>query len=264
MRFLIATLVLTFATPALAQTGDVRLDAQLAANLARGDDLYAYDQSAWHVADAMMAAVPDATKKLMRGYITTPDAGGYRTTFYGGDGSERYRLYSALWTWSAVTKAQIFPAADKVAVTAEEARLIAAKDIAVGIIHELGFCSDDPPNVAVIPGATSADPISIYLMTPQSETGAFPLGGHNRIDVKDGRIVSKRAFTKGCITLAPKPKGGEKTTAMVVTHLLDPVPTEIHAFTVHTSGLPLGVGMPDGAMYWLSRKDGKIVATREK
>jgi hypothetical protein len=47
---------------------------------------------------------------------------------------------------------------------------------------------------------------------------------------------------------------------MVVTHLLDPVPTEIHMFTSLTSGLPLFVGIGDPPrMYEVSNRGIRLV-----
>jgi hypothetical protein len=219
----------------------------------RGITIYRYDQSAWHVTDAMMKAVTADTKKLIRGYITIVDPAGYRTTFYGGDGNERFKLYSAVWTGSALAGAQTFSAADRVPVSNEESRLILARTIATANLDGLMFCSDANPNAAVIPGKTSSDPVSVYIMTPQTSAGVFPLGGHNRVDVKDGKVVSKRAFTKGCINfnrselMKDAPKGATPV-GMVVTHLLDPVPTEIHVFSVLAAQLPLYVGVSDGRL----------------
>jgi hypothetical protein len=44
---------------------------------------------------------------------------------------------------------------------------------------------------------------------------------------------------------------------MLITHLLDPVPTEIHVFTVFGSGLPLYVSVRDGRVYSVEVTEGK-------
>jgi hypothetical protein len=49
---------------------------------------------------------------------------------------------------------------------------------------------------------------------------------------------------------------------MMITHLLDPVPTEIHAFVVHSAGLPMFVSTPDGALYSVELVGGKAVAKK--
>lgn len=260
MRVLLASVLLAVACPVLAQSGSETGilspfdEAQMAQSIDRGIKLYRYDQSAWHVTDAMMEAVPAATKKLIRGYITTTDPGGYRTTFYGEDGDNRFKLYSAVWTGHVIVGAQIYSAGNMVPVSDEESRLILARKAATENLDGLMFCSDANPNAAAIPGTTPSDPVSVYIMTPQTKTDVFPLGGHNRVDVKDGKVVSKRAFTKGCIDfnraelMKDAPKGATPV-GMVVTHLLDPVPTEIHVFSVLAAQLPLYVGVSDGRLF---------------
>jgi hypothetical protein len=54
---------------------------------------------------------------------------------------------------------------------------------------------------------------------------------------------------------------------MFITHLLDPVPTEIHVFTAFGSGLPLYVGVRDGRLYSVKVENGKAqvdVVQRER
>ena len=84
------------------------LKAQLAVNLARGDLLYEYDQAAWHATDAMADAVPDTLKKLLRGFIVTPDGDNYRTTFYGVDQGREFAIYSATWTGKEIIRPNLF------------------------------------------------------------------------------------------------------------------------------------------------------------
>ncbi len=143
--------------------------------------------------------------------------------------------------------------------------MIAARSVVIesGVIQKLGFCSDRAPNATVIPGPLPTDPIAVYLMTPQTENGVWPLGGHHRIDVRDGKIVGQRAFTKSCVNLGSTDKDKVPLT-MAISHLLDQVPTEIHAFTVHTSGIPLVVATDDGSQFVLGRKDGRITVEQDK
>jgi len=60
---------------------------------------------------------------------------------------------------------------------------------------------------------------------------------------------------------------GAKPAGMFITHLLDPVPTEIHVFTAFGSGLPLYVGVRDGRLYSVKVENGKAqvdVVQRER
>lgn len=263
MRFILAGMMLAFA-PAIAQTQTSptqQTDAQLAANMARGDLLYAYDQAAWHVTDAALAAMPKDAKDRLKGFVVTPDAAGYRTTFFGGDATRPFRLYSAVWTGREVRDAQLYPVDGSVPVSGEEARLIGARTIALANPGKLAVCTKAAPNVAVIPGSRPEDPISVYVLSSMTTMGEVPLGGHHRIDVKDGKVVARRQFAKSCIGYSTKqmPKGAQPA-AFVITHLLDPVPTEIHAFSLHYMPVPLAIGIPPSGMYMLRLKDGRATA----
>ena len=262
---LFSLLLLVSGSVATAKPLSPELKAQMAANLARGDLLYEYDQAAWHTTDAMMAAVPEALKKLLRGFVITPDGDNFRATYYGEDTNREFVVYAASWDGKQIVRPFLPTAEPRPTVSADEHRLIAARSVALDmkVIDKLVFCGKGTPNVAVIPGAKVSDPISVYVMTAQTETGIWPLGGHHRIDVKDGKIISQRAFTKACVNLGSANKD-EVPLSMAISHFLDPVPTEIHAFTVHTSGVPLVVATVDGSQFALAREGGKITVVQDK
>jgi hypothetical protein len=254
------------ATPVAAAAAAPQLSAseqsQLRQSLELGTLLYRYDQSAWHVTDAMLDAVPDDAKPRIRGYVTTVAPKGLRTTFFGEGGFAQYqRLYSAVWTGSALTDAWQFKAGEESTLTEEELRLVQARKAAIDAMGSLTMCSKARPNVIVVPDPADAALTHVYVMTPQARNDSFPMGGHRRIDVRDGTIVASRAFAKSCLELGnQKIPAGAKPLGMFVGHLLDPVPTEIHVFTVFSSGLPLFVGVPDGRVYSIKVEDGKAQA----
>lgn len=265
MRFLYFALLAAVAVPTTAQTtAQPSLEAQAAANMARGDLLYAYDQSAWHVTDAALAAIPKSSMNLLRGYVVTPAQGGYRTTFYGGEAGSHFRIYSAIWSSGSIAQPELVASDKRQPVTADEERLIAAKTLALGNLGGLTKCTDARLNSAVIPGATPQGPISVYILTPPTKKDVIPMGGHHRLDIKDGAVVAKRSFTRSCIELE-KPRASKKQgkpVAMMITHLLDPVPTEIHAFAVHSVGLPMFVSTVDGALFSVELNSGRAVAKK--
>lgn len=263
MRCVALALLIAIAAPAAAQPS---VEAQAAANMARGDLLYAYDQSAWHVTDAALKVIPKASMNLLRGYIVTPAHDGYRTTFYGGEPGRHFRVYTAVWVNRSIARPELLAPDRRIPVTADEERLIAAKTFALSNLDQLQKCSTGKLNSAVIPGATPQDPVSVYILTPASRSNAIPMGGHHRIDVKDGAVISQRKFTNSCIELEralPSGKQGQPV-AMMISHLLDPVPTEIHAFAVHSAGLPMYVTMPGGALYSVQARNGRATARRVK
>ena len=231
-------------------------EAELQHNIVLGALLYRYDQSAWHVTDAALAALPEDAKELIRGYVTATAQSGLRTTFFG-DGPHGYQaLYSAVWTGSAIEDVQPYTAGQKRPLSDQEVRLIEARKIALDGAKDLAMCSSAPPNVIVVPDPDNRT-IHVYVMTPETKNGVYPLGGHHRIDVRNGAIVGQRAFTKSCIDFDASAVGDKGVPeSAVITHLLDPVPTEIHVFSALAMHLPLYVAVRDGRVYVVEASGG--------
>ena len=262
LRLAAALLLVSLVAPVCAEPATPSLStleqAQLQQNLALGALLYRYDQSAWHVTDAALAAQPEVIKTQSRGYVTAPTPHGLKTTFFGQTGEAYYPIYSAVWTGSKIEDEQSYPDGRQQTLTADDLRLIEARRVALDGAGQLAMCSKARPNVIVVPDPADGALTHVYIMTPQSRNDSFPMGGHHRIDVKEGKIVAQRAFAKSCLELGKQPMPeGAKPVGMFITHLLDLVPTEIHIFTVLGSGFPLFIGVRDGRAYSVGIKDGQ-------
>lgn len=102
-------------------------------------------------------------------------------------------------------------------------------------------CANSPFNVVVLP-QEAGQPTLVYLLTPMETAGEYPFGGHYRIDVDpDGTVTSERAFTMTCLNIGAPPAGAGAGAMAVVSHVLDPTPTEIHVFMSLWMGQPVGV-----------------------
>jgi hypothetical protein len=79
------------------------------------------------------------------------------------------------------------------------------------------------------------------VLTSTDVAGIYPAGGHYRFDFDTtGKLVSERRFMNTCFDLDYRArKDGNRLEAMVLTHLLDPQPTEIHAFVSRNIPIPL-------------------------
>ncbi|MFD1951307.1 hypothetical protein ACFSGX_11085 [Sphingomonas arantia] len=103
-------------------------------------------------------------------------------------------------------------------------------------------CAPAAFNSVILPPETSGGPYIGYLLSPHTDGVGYPAGGHYRIEVSQaGKVVAQRPFTKSCIALGGRGPDGAKPAALVVSHILDPVPTEIHVFVSLATGLPLYV-----------------------
>ena len=109
-------------------------------------------------------------------------------------------------------------------------------------------------NSVVLPPRRPDEPIYVYLLTPQTDGNAVPFGGHYRATVgADGKVSEIRPFTNTCIAMPLKPPKGPKPVALVITHLLDDVPTEIHVFSSYVAHMPVMVGTRDGRVWAVDR-----------
>lgn len=238
--------------PVAPMSASEQAAVQLALN--RAEQIYAYDQAAWHTTDTLTADLPKAQLGTIRGWVVTPDDQDYRVTYYSGDvGAAHRAVYSAVWTGTDVRDRKLH-GADDAELTAEETRLAAASDAVSddGRLH----CANRRFNRVVLPGDGVDGADLVYLLTPQLETGIVPLGGHHRIEVKDGKILSERTFSKSCLNLPIDGPDGKKTEALVVSHLLDPTPTEIHAFSVYAARKPIYVITTEKDRVWAAELSG--------
>lgn len=213
--------------------------------------MFAYDQAAWRAtdrfqADLVAARISDealATANL-RGYIAEPaDGGGVLVTFYGRRDDTRWAFARYLYAEGKVSGRGILAEGVDRALSPLALRIANAREKAIAEMRkpDHGLCSDTPPNTLVVPvgnqGATAA-----YVLTSTNDTKSYPAGGHYRFDFDAaGNLSGERRFMKSCFPVNWREKDGNRPEILFVTHLLDPQPTEIHAFVSHNIPIALGV-----------------------
>lgn len=252
-RLILCLLPLIFAcaAPAFAQTAEeqVRLDwAQQ-----RGRLLYEIDRAAWVTTDDLRERVPDLNGSGMRGWVVEREGAGYGVIFYAGEGDARVAAYRARVESNRVVAAEVIAPALRPPLTAAQRRLADARDvIARDVLRDLRFCARSSPNLAIIPPETPDAPIDVYVLTPQEQTDIFPFGGHHRVTISaSGQVLSRRAFTNSCVNMPVRDGQGRQPESLFITHLLDPLPTEIHVFMSTWTGFPVGVSTPDSDRVWM-------------
>jgi hypothetical protein len=244
MRLTLLAFVLAAAAPASAQTADEA--AALRSATERGRLLYAYDQAAWHGTDDMLRKIKKPQDQL-GGWIVDGPPEAAQLVFYDKDAADPHAVYIATFRGSKLTSSRVLRGADDRSLTPQRTRMIAAARAASAAFSagQVPRCADRPFNTVTLPPANPNDPVSVYFLTPQTELGTIPFGGHYRIDVSaDGQAGPLRAFTKSCIALPVDPPAndkGQKPIGMVVSHLLDPTPTEIHVFSSLAARKPVYV-----------------------
>lgn len=207
----------------------------------QGRLIYAFDQAAWHSTDEMRRKIAAASLPADGGWVVEPHGGLLRVTYYGVDGEAIYALFEADMRGPKVVRSHIFGPNDDRALTSETLALVKARQVAMQHGSGMARCADSPFNVVVLPQG-AGQPIAVYLLTPMETSGEYPFGGHYRIDVgPDGTVTSERAFTVACLNIGARPAGAGDGAMAVVSHVLDPTPTEIHVFMSLWMGQPVGV-----------------------
>lgn len=235
------------ASPAtiLGAAQDAAQDAALRQAEAVGEQLFRHDRAAWVASDTLMGAARGRTDPRVQGWITeTRSDGGIDVTFVDATPAALYRV---------TVDAQGQPAGpvDAAPAALTPSQLAAAQARAAALATAMPSCSGFY-NPVVLPGVAPGSWI-VYLLPGSPEADVVPLGGAWRIEVRDGQPTSHRAFTQTCIAL----DNGEEGDAFVVSHLLDPVPTEVHVFWSRWAGKPMYVTTEGHA--W-AIEDGRIRA----
>lgn len=224
----------------------------------RGNLLYAYDQAAWHGTDEFLAR-HKALQGREGGYVVTGTLQQTVLVFY--DKAKREALFRATFNGSKMINAGQ-PNAGSETLTPMELRMIRARELAFEafVASKVSICTKGKANVAVLPPETPGGPVTAYLMSPQVDLNVLPLGGHYSVTVsEDGKTGPVRKFTNTCVNLplsGTDGKGG-KLAALSITHLLDPVPTELHVFSSLTGRKPIYVLTTTNRRIWNVR-DGTV------
>lgn len=242
---LLALLAAVIAAPALAKappTPSAQEQAAITRAVERGRLIYAFDQAAWHSTDELLRKVPKTTLPAVRGWVTEPRGDLLRVTYYDVDGETPHALFQADMRGAAVAESHLFGEDEDRTLSPETLALIQARTTALHAGEGKARCTSGRFNVVVLPQG-AGEPAAVYLLTPMETKDQYPFGGHYEVDVAPGgKVVSERAFTKACLNLSAAQAGPNgEAVAMLLTHTLDPTPTEIHVFMSLWAGKPIYV-----------------------
>lgn len=217
---------------------------QLAAASARGR-LLGVIAAAGQIATAdMLGRVSDPEAAGISGWIAEPAGNGVTVTFYAAPegGAAPAVVYRANVLGTRVVSRDIYLAPEsRPALNATQARMAAARSIAAEQDHRP--CGGDQFNYLVVPPAGADAPVDVYQISPQTARGRFPVGGHFKTVVAaDGSVAESRGYAGNCLDLeVPELAAGARPEPLAITHTMDPLPTEIHAFLSVWTGRPLVV-----------------------
>lgn len=264
-------MALLAAVPSLGAAKPTTAEAAAAAVAElRGLQMYAYDQAAWKATDRFQIDVAKAggitklRERGLRGYVVEPLPDGLQVVFYGVKDDRTFALARYLVTDKRVSGEGILAAGAKDEMSPLTLRMVAAlaKAGEEMVKPGHGLCTKSPANAMVLPQDDGS--LAVYILTSTTDPEVYPAGGHYRFDFDaEGALKGERRFMTGCFPVNFKqlPKG-DKPTFMVLSHLLDPHPTEIHSFVSQNIPFGLAVLTTANRQLWLVA-GGKIKFLRD-
>ena len=230
-----------------------------------GLTIFKHDHAAAVATDALLASGVTKSDKRMHGWITESQGDGILVTFISGNENEAPQ---ALYRVSVSKEGEVSgpPQELKVpeALTEFESRAAAARLFAAK--YSFQPCAERY-NTVVLPADSSATPNwVVYLIPATQDALRIPLGGAHRLelDATAEHLISERGFTRSCVVLGDlKADPKHRPVGLVATHLMDPVPTEIHVFWNLWAGIPLDIlTTSNGAVWNISKGHISLVQRR--
>lgn len=248
IKFLFVALLALSASASFAQPPD-ELDARLRTAEIDGATIYRLDQAAALATDAARKLKEFRRDKRVEGWLAEDKGGTVLVTFYGNDIREsQAALYRVVIPSDGKAVAEAL--GPGIPLTERQTTQAAVRSLALH--SDFNACSKNY-NPVVLPRPDGS--WSVYLLTGTTQAGVIPAGGNYRVDIDStGKtILASRGFTKSCIEL----KDTKRTVSLMLTHLLDPTPTEIHVFLNLLAGKSIYLMTTENSSVWAIEK-GKI------
>ncbi|WP_203323596.1 hypothetical protein [Pseudoxanthomonas beigongshangi] len=247
----LASLTASADEPAFKPLTPAERSAALQSASTTGEVLYRHDQAAWLATDALVAFWKNSPKSLVAGWITQETEDGIAVVFVDRTPEALYRVTVS----DAGVAGPVNALATPEPLSAYEAGAAAARAVAKDASFER--CGERY-NTITLPATDDTSGWTVYLIPGTTTYEDLPVGGAQRVSVKDGKIVSQRGYSRSCIVLKDDPKA----VGLMITHLLDPEPTEIHVFwSLWAKKTFYVMTQPNGVMWKL---DGKTIHAMDK
>ena len=259
MPFLLALVATPTGKPTPPVAADVpTVEQRIAQASGIGSMLYAYDRAAWVSSDALTAAIPKEQLAALGGYVVEPvEPHILRVTYYRGAVADAQAFFIADVRDGKVIRQDVL--ANPIPLTAAQTMLARARDVAAQHAQARAYkpCTPLPFNTVVLP-SRGARPVAVYLLSAQQDADTYPVGGHYRVIVgPDDKALGSRPYSVSCLNMArPTLPAGATPVGVMVNHLLDPAPTEIHVFTSYAMRMPLFVSTRNARVWKV--EDAKI------
>ena len=247
IRYILAVALVTSSFPALADEPlpkepppDHEASALRSAETT-GLTIYRHDQAAAVATDAARELRKFKNDKRLRGWVTEEKQDQIVVTFIDQTPAALYRIsVSKDGVAGPVTILE-----EPAPLTAYESGAAAAR--AAALASKFEPCSENY-NPVVLPSTDSTESSwVVYLLPGTKKKNVVPIGGTYRMDVSGSNVISQRGFTRTCIALQTAPRA----VGLMITHLLDPIPTEAHVFWSIWAQKPIYVATAKNKAIWI-------------
>ena len=207
---------------------------------ATGLAIYRHDHAAAVATDAALKLRAFKRDKRVNGWLTEEQQGQIVVTFIDQTPAALYRV-----TVSADgVPGQVTALDTPTQLTAYESGAATARSAALAS----GFqpCSKNYNSVVLPTADPSGNSWVVYLLPGTTKNNVVPIGGTYRVETNGSIVAGQRGFTRTCIALQTDPKA----VGLMITHLLDPIPTEAHVFWSLWAKKPIYVATPPNGTVW--------------
>lgn len=203
--------------------------------------IYRHDQAAAVATDAALKLRAFKKNKRVNGWITEEQQGQIVVTFIDQTPAALYRVTVSKDGIAGPVTALESPTQ----LTAYESGAAAARSFALA--SKFQPCSNSYNSVVLPSADLPGKNWVVYLLPGTTKNNVVPIGGTYRIETNGSTIISQRGFTRTCIALQTSPKAA----ALMITQLLDPIPTEAHVFWSLWAKKPIYVATPPNGTVWV-------------
>lgn len=230
--------------------------AALDAAATRGRLLGVIERSGRFATQDMLSRISDPDGAGITGWIAEAEGNGVAVTFYADTDAGPVLVYRVTILGGRIVGREVHLAGTRPPLNPIQARMAAARGATAALDHQP--CGAQAFNVFVVPPLTPDGPVDVYQVSPQTRRGHYPVGGHFRTSVAaDGTIAVTRGYTGACLDVpVSDPAAGARPAPIAITHLLDPLPQDIHVFLAAWTGHPLVVIAGDPQRLFAVTPDG--------
>ncbi len=214
--------------------------------------LYRHDRAAALATDALHGKRKYRKDKRIGGWITEARESGVLVSFIDKADAEQVNLLYQVEVSDSSDGAGKVEAFDPPGASTASQRN-ATRALRTAMRFNFKPCAPNY-NTVVLPAVAEGSPgWNVFLLPAAADAKVIPFGGTYRLELDaDGRTVtSSRAYTRACLDFARKKPRGAEDAALIVTHFLDPIPTEAHVLLNLQIGTPVIVVTTPNRSSWM-------------